>query len=69
MGCIMFIGTPRGAYTSIARIYLQGVYRVFPRILSEYIALKYSPIVVYKDFGDFLAFVYIVYRIPPLAHA
>jgi len=45
------------------------VYRVFLGILSEYIALKYGPRVVYMDFGDFLAFVYIVYRVPPLAHA
>ena len=39
----MFIGTPGGAYTSIAKIYIQRVYRVFPGILSEYLALKYSP--------------------------
>jgi len=45
------------------------VHRVFPGILSEYIALKYGPRVVYMDFGDFLASVYIVYRTPPMAHA
>ena len=45
------------------------VYRVFPGILSEYLALKYGPRVVYMDFGDFLASVYIVYRTPPLAPA
>jgi len=37
--------------------------------LSEYLALKYSPIVVYMDSGDFLVSVYIVYRTTPLAHA
>ena len=42
---------------------------VSPGILSEYLALKYGPRVVYMDFGDFLASVYIVYRTPPLAHA
>ena len=42
---------------------------VFQGILSEYLALKYGPIVVYMDSGDFLVSVYIVYRTPPLPHA
>ena len=65
----MFIGTPRGAYTSMVRVYLQMVYRVFLGILSEYLSLEYGPSVVNMDFGDFLAFTYIVYRTTPLAHA
>jgi hypothetical protein len=33
--------------------------RVFQGILSEYCTLKYSPIVVYIDFRDFLVTAYI----------
>ena len=69
MGCIMFIGTPRGAFTPILRVNVQVPYRVFLGILSEYLALKYGSLVVNMGFGDFLASVYIVYRTPPLAHA
>jgi hypothetical protein len=43
--------------------------RVFLGILSEYLALKYGPKVVYMDSGDFLVSVYIVYRTTPLPHA
>ena len=54
-------------------IYTRPIYtfppRVFQGILSEYLALKYGPIVVYMDSGDFLVSVYIVYRTTPLAHA
>ena len=69
MGCIMFIGTPRGAFTPILRVNVQVPYRVFLGILSEYLALKYGSLVVNMGFGDFLASVYIVYRTPPLVHA
>ena len=72
MGCIMFIGTPRGAFTPILSINVQmlyRVYRVFLGILSEYLALEYGSLVVNTGFGDFLASVYIVYRTPPVAHA
>ena len=37
--------------------------RVFQGILSEYLALKYSPIVVYMDFRDFLVMLYILYGV------
>ena len=44
-------------------IYTEGKYtfppRVFQGILSEYLALKCSPIVVYMDFGYFLVIPYI----------
>ena len=55
----MFIGTPRGAYISILRVNVQLPPRVFQGILSEYLALKCSPIVVYMDFRDFLVTGYI----------
>jgi len=55
----MFIGTPRGAYISILRVNVQLPPRVFQGILSEYLALKCSPIVVYMDFGYFLVTGYI----------
>tara|TARA_Y100001951_G_C11216433_1_gene226045 strand:- start:103 stop:270 length:168 start_codon:yes stop_codon:yes gene_type:complete len=35
--------TPRGAFTPIAKIFLELPPRVFPGILSEYYALKYGP--------------------------
>ena len=69
MGCIMFIGTPRGAFTSILYLFLELPPRVFLGILSEYCTHKYSPELVNKDFGDFLVTGYIVYRHPPVAHA
>ena len=59
----MFIGTPRGAYISILRINVQLPPRVFQGILSEYLALKCSPIVVYMDLGYFLVMLYILYRV------
>ena len=65
----MFIGTPRGAFTSIPYLFLELPSRVFLGILSEYYTHKYSPELVNKDFGDFLVSVYIVYRYPPVAHA
>ena len=55
----MFIGTPRGAYISILRVNVQLPPRVFQGILSEYLALKYGPQVVYMDFRDFLVTGYI----------
>ena len=55
----MFIGTPRGAFTPILRVNVQVPYRVFLGILSEYLALKYGPKVVYMDLGDFLVTGYI----------
>ena len=66
MGCIMFIGTPRGAFTSIPYIFLELPPRVFLGILSEYYTHKYSPELVNKDFGDFLVMLYISIRIPRL---
>ena len=68
----MFIGTPRGAYISILRVNVQLPPRVFQGILSEYLALKCSPIVVYMDLGYFLVMLYILYTVggwhpaPPL---
>ena len=69
MGCIMFIGTPRGAFTSIPYLYLELPPRVFLGILSEYYTHKYSPELVNKDFGDFLVMLYISIRIPSLSPA
>ena len=69
MGCIMFIGTPRGAFTPILNLFVEVPPRVFLGILSEYCTHKYSPEQVNKDFGDFLVSVYIVYRHPPVVHA
>jgi hypothetical protein len=65
----MFIGTPRGAFTPILNLFVEVPLRVFLGILSEYYTHKYSPELVNKDFGDFLVSVYIVYRVPPVAHA
>ena len=62
----MFIGTPRGAFTPILDLFLEVPPRVFLGILSEYLALKYGPELVNKDFGDFLVILYISIRIPPL---
>ena len=69
MGCIMFIGTPRGAFTSIPYLYLELPPRVFLGILSEYCTHKYSPELVNKDFGDFLVMLYIWYIHTPLSPA
>ena len=63
MGCIMFIGTHRGAFTSIPYVFLELPPRVFLGILSEYYTHKYSPELVNKDFGDFLVMLYISYTI------
>ena len=52
---------PRGAFTSILNLFLEVPPRVFLGILSEYLAQKYSPELVNKDFGDFLVMVYILY--------
>ena len=61
----MFIGTPRGAYISILRVNVQLPPRVFQGILSEYLALKCSPIVVYIDLGYFLVTGYVcIYGVP-----
>jgi hypothetical protein len=60
--------TQGGLYTYTRPIYTFPL-GVFQGILSEYLALKYGPIVVYMDSGDFLVSVYIVYRTTPLAHA
>ena len=65
----MFIGTPRGAFTPIPKIFLELPPRVFLGILSEYQALKYGPELVNMTFGKFLVSVYIVYRYPPVVHA
>ena len=65
----MFIGTPRGAFTPIPKIFLELPPRVFLGILSEYQALKYGPELVNTTFGKFLVSVYIVYRYPPVVHA
>ena len=47
--------------------YIEGKYTyplgVFQGILSEYLALKCSPIVVYMDFRDFLVMLYILYMV------
>ena len=69
MGCIMFIGTPRGAFTPILNLFVEVPPRVFLGILLEYCTHKYSPELVNKDFGDFLGVGYIVYRHPPVVHA
>ena len=54
-------------------IYTEGKYtfppRVFQGILSEYLALKCSPIVVYMDLGYFLVTRYISIRTPYLPPA
>ena len=65
----MFIGTPRGAFTPIPKIFLELPPRVFLGILSEYQALEYGPELVNTTFGKFLVSVYIVYRYPPVVHA
>ena len=51
---------PRGAFTPILDLFLEVPPRVFPGILSEYLALKYGPELVNKDFGDFLVIAYIL---------
>ena len=67
----MLLGTPRGAFTAILRINVHSPLGIFQGILSEYLALKCSPIVVYMDFGYFLVIPYIYHlhtHLPP-AHA
>ena len=61
---------PRGAFTPILNLFLELPPRVFLGILSEYLALKYGPKVVYTDPGDFLVIPYILYTHPvlPLAY-
>ena len=59
------IRNPQGAYISILRVNVQLPPRVFQGILSEYLALKCSPIVVYMDFRDFLVTGYVcIYGVP-----
>jgi len=60
---------PRGAFTPILNLFLELPPRVFLGILSEYLAQKYSPELVNKDFGDFLVMVYISMGIPRLPPA
>ena len=60
---------PRGAFTPILDLFLEVPPRVFLGILSEYLAQKYSPELVNKDFGDFLVMVYISMGIPRLPPA
>ena len=55
----MLLGTPRGAFTAILRINVHSPLGIFQGILSEYLALKYGPQVVYMDFRDFLVIAYI----------
>jgi hypothetical protein len=50
---------PRGAFTPILDLFLEVPPRVFLGILSEYLAQKYSPELVNKNFGDFLVTGYI----------
>ena len=50
---------PRGAFTPILDLFLEVPPRVFLGILSEYLAQKYSPELVNKNFGDFLVTVYV----------
>ena len=57
---------PRGAFTPILDLFLEVPPRVFLGILSEYLAQKYSPELVNKNFGDFLVTVYIWYIHTPL---
>jgi hypothetical protein len=54
----MLLGTTRGPniYTRPNYTYPLGI---FQGILSEYLALKYGPQVVYMDFRDFLVTEYI----------
>ena len=55
----MLLGTPRGAFISILRVNVHSPLGIFQGILSEYLALKYGPQVVYMDFKDFLVIAYI----------
>jgi hypothetical protein len=57
----MLLGTPRGAFISILRVNVHSPLGIFQGILSEYLALKCSPIVVYMDLGYFLVMLYILY--------
>ena len=60
---------PRGAFTPILDLFLELPPRVFLGILSEYLAQKYSPELVNKNFGDFLVILYICIYTPPLSLA
>ena len=64
----MLLGTTRGPniYTRPNYTYPLGI---FQGILSEYLALKYGPQVVYMDFGYFLVTGYICIYIPPMPPA
>jgi hypothetical protein len=55
----MLLGTPRGAFIAILKVNIHSPLRVFQGILSEYLTLKCSPIVVYMDFGYFLVTGYV----------
>jgi len=59
----MLLGTPRGAFIAILRVNVHSPLGIFQGILSEYLALKCSPIVVYMDFGYFLVMLYILYTV------
>jgi hypothetical protein len=59
----MLLGTPRGAFIAILKVNVHSPLRVFQGILSEYLALKCSPIVVYMDFRDFLVMRNILYTL------
>ena len=61
--------TMQGGYISIYWVNIQLPPRVFPGIWSEYFSLNMARNMVYIGFGDFIVGVYIVYRIPPMAHA
>jgi hypothetical protein len=53
---------PGSIYTYIGGKYTYPL-GIFQGILSEYLALKCSPIVVYMDFRDFLVMLYILYTV------
>ena len=50
---------PQGGLYTYPRPIFRSTPRVFLGILSEYLAQKYSPELVNKDFGDFLVTVYV----------
>ena len=60
---------PQGGLYTYPRPIFRFPPRVFLGILSEYLAQKYSPELVNKDFGDFLVILYISIRIPRLSLA
>ena len=61
--------TIQGGYISIYWVNIHLPPRVFPGIWSEYLSYNMARNMVYMGFADFIVGVYIVYRIPPLAHA